>query len=169
MRKGIWQYFFLYSFILIIVFGTYELNWTTETESLIYQKVEVYLKNGIEFANQGKYDKAISELEMALKIDDTNINALCVLGTVYIYKEMYEEAINTLENAIKIDYKSSVPRYILAMVYEKQGANTKAIIQWNEFTRLETKSLIGLSSNSELIKAAKKHIERLKELEQENE
>ena len=161
MRKGVLKYLFLYPLILITVFGTYGLNWAGENESLIYQKAEIYLKNGIEFANQGRYEKAIKELEKALKIDDTNINALCVLGTVYIYNGMYEEAINTLENAITIDPEASVPRYVLAMAYEKQGANTKSIIQWNEF--------IGLSSNTELIKAAKKHIERLEELEQENE
>lgn len=156
MDKLLLKYITLCVLILILTAGS---NWAENKQSSISDEVETYLRDGIEFANQGQYNDAIKELNKALELDETDINTLCALGTVYVYKDMYEEAIETLRKAIKIDSKASVPYYVLAMVYEKQGEYKKAVVQWRNF--------IKVSSNKELVKVAKKHIERLKGLENE--
>ncbi len=156
MSKFLLRYIILCLLILVLTAAS---NWAEDKQSLVSDEIDAYLRDGIEFANQGQYDDAIQKLNKALELDETDINTLCTLGTVYVYKDMYEEAIKTLKKAIKIDAKASVPYYVLAMIYEKQGKHKKAIIQWKKF--------IKVNSDKELIKAAKKHLQRLKDLENE--
>ena len=77
-----------------------------------------------------------------------------------LYKQgKYDEAVSVIKRAIDINSTAEAPRYMLAMIYEKQGRNDQAISEWNEFIRL--------SSNKGLLKSAKIHLERLRRLANE--
>ena len=88
MGKFLLKYLVLSLSILIFTTGS---NWAQDKQSSISNEVETYLRDGIEFANQGKYNEAIQKLNKALELDETDINTLCALGTVYVYKDMYKE------------------------------------------------------------------------------
>ena len=71
----------------------------------------------------------------------------------------YNEAVNSLGKAIEADGNAAAPHYMLAMIYEKQGENRKAISEWETF--------INLSSHKDLVKNARIHLERLRKLTNE--
>lgn len=51
----------------------------------------------------GRVDSAIDDLTEALKINDDNVKALCLLGECYEVKKMRDEARNAYESALKIE------------------------------------------------------------------
>ncbi|MFH1783361.1 MAG: tetratricopeptide repeat protein [bacterium] len=118
-----------------------------------------YLRQGIDFANQGLYDEAINALQQALELDETDVSTLSALGTVYMYQGKSPDAIKTLQKAIEADPEAAVPHYVLAMIYETQSVYQKSVKHWKNF--------IELSTDEALKKEAKKHIERLTELQNE--
>ena len=71
-------------------------------------------KKGIEYTNQGEYDKAIKEFTKVITNDKDYANAYLALGIVYINKKMDKEAVMLLKKAIELDPNNKKSYFILA-------------------------------------------------------
>jgi len=121
---------------------------------LSQEKAEDYFKRGVENANKGKYDEAISDLKKALEISPKYAEYHFNLGVVYANKKQYDDAIKELEIAVSINQENIYGHYLLAMLYDKKKMKDKAIAEWVK--------VLNLNPDAELKSLAEKHIKRLK-------
>lgn len=113
-----------------------------------------HFKQGVEYTNLGKYDKAIQEFTSVITNDKDYANAYLGLGIVYVQKKMNREAVELLKKAIELNPKEKTAYFILARVYEKIEENENAIQVWEKF--------LILKPEDKYVKIAEKHLKRLK-------
>jgi tetratricopeptide (TPR) repeat protein len=72
---------------------------------LIVNKAKHHFNQGLELADRGRNDEAISEMKNALDLDATLVNARVVLGTLYAKQERFEEARRCWDEALEQDHR----------------------------------------------------------------
>jgi len=113
-----------------------------------------YFKRGIDYTNQGEYDKAIKEFTKVITNDRNYSDAYLGLGVVYVHKGMNREAVELLKKAIELDPNKKMAYFVLARVYEQLEDDRNAIQTWEKF--------LSLNPEEKYVKIAEKHLERLK-------
>ena len=112
-------------------------------------------KKGVDCANKGKYDEAISEMKKALEASPLYAEYHLNLGVVYANKKEYDEAIKEGELAAKARPDSITTFYLLGMLYEKKNNNEKALASWQR--------VLELNPRETMKELAEKHVKRLKD------
>lgn len=70
---------------------------------LIVNKAKHHYNLALEHAERGRYSEAIIELQNVLDLDNKNINAHIVLGTIYAKMDEYNKAIEEWQRALELD------------------------------------------------------------------
>jgi len=70
---------------------------------------------------------AISQLTRALTLHPTYLRALTLLGEIYVKLELLEQATSAFQQALSFNPKSSSPRLRLALLWQQQGRQDKAL------------------------------------------
>src|ERR1700721_2940301 len=95
------------------------------------------------FGNRGnayfakaQYDRAIQDLDQAIKLDPDYAAAFCNRGSAYFGKAQYDRAIQDLDQAIKLD-----PNFALAFnwrgnAYDDKGEHDRAIQDYDQAIKL---------------------------------
>ncbi|OGF44237.1 MAG: hypothetical protein A2452_05520 [Candidatus Firestonebacteria bacterium RIFOXYC2_FULL_39_67] len=124
--------------------------------SFVYaqEKPEEYFKKGLQFANESKYDEAITNLKKAVELKPKYAESHLHLGVVLANKKQYDEAIKEIEAAVSQKPESITAHWLLAMLYEKKFLKDKAILEWQK--------VLDLHPKEEMKALAEKHLNRLK-------
>jgi len=96
----------------------------------------VYYSNmGIIYALRREYDKAIEFTKKALSSKEAEYFFYNNLGNIYYLKNDYESAVASYEKAIELNDKWLMPKFNLALTYEKIERKDLAIQIWQELLK----------------------------------
>ena len=98
---------------------------------------EDYIKEGIEYTKNQKYDEAIFSYKKAIEKDPKNALAHHALGGIYTFKDKNERAIEEHKKAIELDPTYPDPHYGLGFVYKKLGRKEEAKKEFLLFEKLK--------------------------------
>lgn len=98
-----------------------------------------YIKQGIEFTNQQKYDKAVESFLKAIKKNPKNPEGYYVLGGMYNYKKMFPEAEQAFKTAIRLDPTHYNAHYSLGFTYELMGRKEESEKEYQRYRDLKKK------------------------------
>ena len=96
-------------------------------------------KAGSEADKEAKYEKAISALQKAVRLDErSSIVTSCNLGVLFESRNLYDAAADTYQQAIRIKPSYSLINLLLGRTYAKLGFHRKAISCYLEMIRMQT-------------------------------
>ncbi|MBM4273629.1 MAG: tetratricopeptide repeat protein [Deltaproteobacteria bacterium] len=91
------------------------------------QDAKTLVNRGLELCNDGKFDQAIKEFDVALKLKPNDAAIITYRGVAKYAKGQNDAALQDFEQAIKLDPKHGKAYYQRGMIYEKQENYEKAI------------------------------------------
>ena len=92
---------------------------------------------GLLHDNKGDYDRAIADLEQAIRLDPKDTEAYIRRGNAYNHKGDYDRAIADLEHAVRLDPKDPKAYVIRGSAYDGKGDYNRAIANYDEALRLD--------------------------------
>jgi superkiller protein 3 len=96
-------------------------------------------KAGSEADKEAKYEKAISALQKAIRLDErSSIVTSCNLGVLFESRDLDDAAADTYQQAIRIKPSYSFINLLLSRTYAKLGFHRKAISCYLEMIRMQT-------------------------------
>jgi len=101
----------------------------TEAES---RDAEAYNNRGNVLADEGQYDKAISEYTKALKIKPTYFGVYYNRGYTYVIKGKYDDAIRDFNKALELNPKYAKAYHIRGIAYASKGQYSEAITDYTK-------------------------------------
>jgi tetratricopeptide (TPR) repeat protein len=101
------------------------------------RETEEYMRRGILFSQQIKYDAAIAELRKALELDPDNASAYGFLGYAQMRHDYIPDAIASLQKSISLDPNNAQPHFNLADAYTQNRQFDSAIRELKEAFKLD--------------------------------
>lgn len=98
-----------------------------------------HVKQGIEYTNQQKYDKAVESFLKAIEKNPKNPEGYYGLGGMYNYKKMFPEAEKAFKTAIRLDPTHFNAHYSLGFTYELMGKQDEADKEYQRHRDLKKK------------------------------
>ena len=99
------------------MFGETARNWEDQSESVRNEYITNYLEKATTAQLQKKYDKALTFIEEALKIDESNSTIWNQKGNIYLKLENLREAKFSYERAVELDPKNPYVWCNLGLLY----------------------------------------------------
>jgi len=96
-------------------------------------------KQGIEYTNQQKYDKAVESFLKAIEQSPKNPEGYYGLGGIYNYKKMYPDAEQAFKTAITLDPTHYNAHYSLGYTYELMGRKEESEKEYHRYRDLKKK------------------------------
>jgi Tfp pilus assembly protein PilF len=96
-----------------------------------------YVQEGIEYSNQGHYDRAGDSFLKAVKEDPKNLEGHYGLGGIYNLKKKYVDAEKSFISAIQLDPTHYNAWYSLGYTYELMGKEEDAEKSYEKYHRLK--------------------------------
>jgi tetratricopeptide (TPR) repeat protein len=91
------------------------------------KRLATYVNRGILLMRDGQYDRALTDFDVAIKMDDTLGATHLNRGAALIYKTEYDAALDALNRAIELETKDlHAAYYNRALAYERKGDLTAA-------------------------------------------
>ncbi|MEP7263091.1 MAG: tetratricopeptide repeat protein [Bacteroidota bacterium] len=103
-----------------------------------FKTAEAYIAEGLAYGMAHQNEKAITELQNALKLDSISFEAFNNLGLYYNDAGHTQESINALQKAIALNPDFSKAYYNLGNTYAKAGDYTTAIKHYQKAVSLES-------------------------------
>jgi Tfp pilus assembly protein PilF len=100
---------------------------------------QYYVQEGIEYSNQGHYDKAGESFLKAVEEDPENIDGHYGLGGIYNLEKKYTDAEKAFKSAIQLDPTHYNAWYSLGYTYELMGKKEDAEKSYEKYRRLKGK------------------------------
>ncbi|MBM4293785.1 MAG: tetratricopeptide repeat protein [Deltaproteobacteria bacterium] len=91
------------------------------------EDAKTIVNRGLELCNAGKFDQAIQEFDMALKLKPNDAAIITYRGVAKYAKGQNDAALQDFEQAIKLDPKHGKAYYQRGMIYEKKENYEKAV------------------------------------------
>jgi tetratricopeptide (TPR) repeat protein len=91
------------------------------------QDVQIYVNQGIENSQAGRYDQALKAFDQALKLKPNDPALITYKGIVYYAKGNNGQAMKLFEEAIKLNPNFGRAYYQRAMILEKQEKFDQAV------------------------------------------
>ena len=92
---------------------------------------------GLLHDNKGDYDRAIADLEQAIRLDPKYRRPIYNRGIAYIDKGDYDRAIADLGKSVRLDPKDPKAYVIRGSAYDGKGDYNRAIANYDEALRLD--------------------------------
>jgi Tfp pilus assembly protein PilF len=96
-----------------------------------------YVQEGIEYSNQGHYDKAGESFLKAVEEDPKNLEGHYGLGGIYNLNKKYADAEKAFMSAIQLDPTHYNAWYSLGYTYELMGEKEDAEKSYERYHRLK--------------------------------
>lgn len=90
------------------------------------------------YADQNRWDEAIEQYQIAVKLDSASSDLYNSLGIAYEEVGRLEEAERAYQQAIALNAKDSMPYYNLAIMYEKQQRIPEAVQAYRKCLQYST-------------------------------
>jgi tetratricopeptide (TPR) repeat protein len=101
------------------------------------QMARAFSNRGSAYLRKRQYDRAIQDLDQAIKRDPTYAPAFQSRGTAYSLQGQNERAVGDFNQAIRLDPKSATSFYARGDAYEVQGQYDRAIQDFDQAIRLK--------------------------------
>lgn len=103
------------------------------------QNLDTLVKNAIDFLRQNEPDKAIVDLNNALKLDSANSSIYFHLGRAYMQKKDYQKSIDSYNQAIAINPQKANTYYNRGNAYYYLKKYKQAISDYNKAITINSK------------------------------
>jgi tetratricopeptide (TPR) repeat protein len=103
------------------------------------KRAGAYMNRGTTYALMRDYDRAIADLDQAIRLDTRYSKAYTNRGAVYDKKGDYERAIADLDQAIRLNPKNTDAFGNRGVVYDRKGDYDRAIADYDQAIRLDPK------------------------------
>ena len=100
--------------------------------ALASETAEQVFKKGIEYANKGNYDQAISDLSKAITLNPGDANVYLSRGNVYQNNGNYDQAISDLSKAITLNPNYASAYLSRGNAYQNKGNYDQAISDFSK-------------------------------------
>jgi uncharacterized protein len=118
MKKGIITSLFLcFSLITLRVYG----------QENIYLSSDQFIDEGIEFHNNGEYDKALTSYRKVSKCDPNYELACYEMALTYYYSNKDEEAIAKCREALSLNYDKAIVYSLMGSILDEMGKQNEGI------------------------------------------
>ena len=111
--------------------------------------------NGLALAEAGELERAILELQKAVKVDNSDADAYYALGMLLERTGKDTEALEALLHSVRLNPAHASALFGLALLYEELDRPDDAVAAWKKFS--------AVSNDRELLELAQKHIRFLGE------
>ena len=98
---------------------------------------QTYVQEGIEYSNQGQFDKAGESFLNAVNEDPKNLEGHYGLGGIYNLEKKYSDAEKAFKSAIQLDPTHYNSWYSLGYTYELMGNKEDAEKSYEKYRRLK--------------------------------
>jgi tetratricopeptide (TPR) repeat protein len=105
------------------------------------RKSDAHLAAGEKLLEQGRYDAALPELQLAVELNKESINARVALGRAYRGLKRYDDALDAFRAAKKIDRYVVAPHIASALTRVETGQIEMAVDELNHVIELEPRNL----------------------------
>lgn len=98
------------------------------------KNLENLVEKGLEFLNNGDYEKAVPYFKKALDVDNSYAEGYYFRGYCYVKMKEYEKALLDLDNSIKIDpsdYRATSFRNMYMSLFKRNGCNSELSKNFN--------------------------------------
>jgi lipoprotein NlpI len=96
-----------------------------------------FYNRGRAYANKGQYERAIEDLDQAIRLNPNVAQAFSTRGAAYANKGQYDRAIQDYDQAIRLNPNFAVAFSNRGDAYRAKGDNDRAIADLNEAIRLD--------------------------------
>lgn len=104
------------------------------------KRAERHVRQGTEYAEQGKNDLAIKELDAAVRLDPKNAIAFSARGAVHFRMKAYDQAIADLDEAIRLEPgKATSGYYVRGSAWYMKKEYAKGVADFDAAIRLNPK------------------------------
>jgi tetratricopeptide (TPR) repeat protein len=125
-------------FSISIIFPCMEV--TAADNSSQNPEVQKHIDKGIQFGNEGDFEKAISEFKEVLKLDPKNVHAYNNIGVAYFRIGNLDEAITYYTKAIDLGIADASMYFFRGQIYGKyKYEDAKAIKDYTKAIELQPK------------------------------
>ncbi|PIQ95658.1 MAG: hypothetical protein COV67_13720 [Nitrospinae bacterium CG11_big_fil_rev_8_21_14_0_20_56_8] len=107
--------------------------------SCTQKESEEYIREGVKFTEEQRYDEAIEAYQRAIERGPKNPKAYYSLGGIYNYKQMLPEAEEAFKKAIFLDPTHHDAHYSLGFTYELMGRKEDAEREYRRAHDLKSK------------------------------
>ena len=97
-----------------------------------FKDAEAYIALGLAYGMANQFEKAITELQNALKLDSTSAEAYNNLGLYYNDAGKFRESVDALEKAVHFKPEFSKAYYNMGNTYAKAGDYRTAILKYQK-------------------------------------
>ena len=95
-----------------------------------------HFERGNTYYDEGDYDKAIAEHDIAIRLDPGNAMAFCNRGAAYAKKSDYDSALSDLNEALRLNPKSERALYVRAVVFSQKGNSEAALADLEQLSKI---------------------------------
>ena len=103
------------------------------------KNAQSYVQEGIEYSNQGNYNKARESFLKAVEEDPSNLDGHYGLGGIYNLEKKYVDAEKAFNAAVQLDPTHYNAWYSLGYTYELMGKKEDAEKSYEKYRRLKGK------------------------------
>ena len=100
-------------------------------------QIAAYISRASGYRANGDYDRALADLDKALRLDPKSAPALLERASIYDVKSEFDRAIADYDTVLKLDKDSLAVRSGRARAYRGKGEFDKALADFNEAVRLD--------------------------------
>ena len=100
-------------------------------------QIAAYISRASGYRANGDYDRALADLDKALRLDPKSAPALLERASIYDVKSEFDRAIADYDTVLKLDKDSLAVRSGRARAYRGKGEFDKALANFNEAVRLD--------------------------------
>ena len=132
IKKSAWR--IVGSIILIVGSGAVFLavfHWASTTITIAIKSADYY-NSGVDHANKGEHDLAISDYTKAIEINPRHASAYCNRGVAYGEKDEYDLAISDYTKAIEVDPKFAGAYYNRGIAFSDKSEYDQAISDYSK-------------------------------------
>lgn len=104
---------------------------------ILHRSIE-YFREGRGLARNGAFDEAIETFYHVLRLDPYSSLAYYEIGLAFYQNEEFEEAVKNLAYSVRLNANSADTRFLLAYCYERIDDRSEAVVQYEEFLKLES-------------------------------
>jgi len=129
------------------------------------ESVTDVVKRAAGFSQQGKFEDARRDFELAQTLDPKNASIKMNLAFIYQRLRIYDKATTSFERALSIDDNLLPAHNELALMYEWRAVRSEGLTRRNLFTIAlrHWQRVVKLEHDPEMLAIAKRHITRVEE------
>jgi tetratricopeptide (TPR) repeat protein len=109
---------------------------------------DAFFDRGVGYYRRHEYDRAIKDLDEAIRLNPKFLNALHTRGNTYLAKREYDRAIADYDEAIRLNPKYAGAFTNRAITFQNKGEYDRALADYDEAIRLNPKAAYALYQRS---------------------